>query len=653
MFNNIFKFNDKDIRNSHADFVNNALQLQRGYYYILYNFAGFNNFLKYDECVLSNEKNFYSVIQLIDIIPIIHLENLKTCVNWDLITRGHQHFGNEKNITEVINNQFRNFGENVLTYKIKYKNVNTNKIYESEISEDRCYILNTKKELTKNEYSITKYSATFLLYSDAFNYDVNIKTVSYRDSTQPSCHKFPEDAETKSLRNKCISEIKQEVIKLYSYNIVKNLLFNNITIKKEEEIVIDGITWYNGFANPMGGSIRGFMFTKYIPYGWRLPKKEELENLLKKHPLLHKELLAPGTKPRERDYTGAIRNNAGMQLYYSTYYYNNGRRDIHVAVYEDYADYKNYFATSINVWNIASNSLVVEPFPQSTFNNDLNAFHIMLVKMSEEELKAQDEWCNSILANIYKYHTIDDIYNAVGITSLDEIKEIEFTLVDKKNKETVIKKSAENLFVNKLKAVIAEYIGNNNVLDASKIDISFCCKNGESGSLKYDDNVECNIKSYLTAIAPLLNQDICANNINSEKYLKSKDGSSSYHSTCPNIYEVSQYFQNLGILPTMYYYVKNTLEQLGINHNTVRSSQHECGSGYYSYTSTSYFPDTMYIKELKVTYHNGEQKTLKSIPLYIFALSSVYTNITVNRETYTENMCKFIDNVNDSFEKAA
>ena len=62
--------------------------------------------------------------------------------------------------------------------------------------------------------------------------------------------------------------------------------------------------------------------------------------MLKNHPLLRKELYREGDKGKD-NYLRALRNNVGMQVYYSGYYYDRSDRNRLYAATQDTNVYDN------------------------------------------------------------------------------------------------------------------------------------------------------------------------------------------------------------------------------------------------------------------------------------------------------------------------
>ena len=149
--------------------------------------------------------------------------------------------------------------------------------------------------------------------------------------------------------------------------------------------------------------------------------------------------------------------------------------------------------------------------------------YYLLVKMTDEEIKKENDTINEILnQNEYRKFTIDKLLKNLGILDIDKIKSIEFKTTnrdsnankDKCTSETITKNVASNS-VNEMTRYLSNIFGEENINNADKINISISNKNGLNLQRLIDRNSEIDIKSYLKMILPLLCREaICYDNVN-------------------------------------------------------------------------------------------------------------------------------------------
>lgn len=345
-------------------------------------------------------------------------------------------------------------------------------------------------------------------------------------------------------------------------------------------------------------------------------------------------------------YLRALRNNVGMQVYYSDYYY-DGRGDrnrLYVATQDTnvYDNEKAYFPARIYCCDIWSRRIVEIPTSVDTFNNGLKPYFVMIVKMTDEELKKQDEWCNKVLEDSIGFRTLDEIYKPYGVDSIDDIESFEFDMNIGDKKKT-FKKTKNNDNLRNLMDAIAKYVGNDDVFKSDKLDIKFH-GNGVDGALSFDAANECDVRSYLTKISPLLCEGLCWNNINNIRMLsKNENGYRNNKSTFADI--CRNYYYDNGNMPIkMYFYIKDALNMIGIEHN--RLGYTAPSNGYYS---GSEFAMTAYITKLTLNMKNGHKVVIEKLPLRCFNMSWLY--IDELKKDLSETTVKFVEDLNKALEK--
>ena len=57
------------------------------------------------------------------------------------------------------------------------------------------------------------------------------------------------------IKNVLSTTVHDEIIRNFKVMLAKRMLNNVDDIKEEDTIEIDGLTWYNGFRNDIGGSV--------------------------------------------------------------------------------------------------------------------------------------------------------------------------------------------------------------------------------------------------------------------------------------------------------------------------------------------------------------------------------------------------------------
>lgn len=600
----------------------------------------------------------YEVVKILSVIPVVDKNEIPCDVTFDKFIKWRI-CGNSFvtiNDKDVENYSFKDYLRNdVLTcdccefmhFEVKYVNVDTQVEGSVNVKSYQCdmEILGTEYEVKTNcqcEKRTVKYSDKFYC-SDCFEYDCEHREDS---NGKPYIKLNTEEKTADLIKNVLSTTVHDEIIRNFKIMLAKRMLNNVDDIKEEDTIEIDGLTWYNGFRNDIGGSIgRTHLFYDYIPHGWRLPTNKEIMSMLKKRPLLRKELHRDGDKDKD-DYLRALRNNVGMQVYYSGYYYNIRQRDrqLYVATQDTnvYDDEENYFPARISCCDICGRNIVERPTSVDTFNNSLKPYFVMIVKMTDEELKKQDEWCYKVLEDNIAFRTLDEIYKAYGVDSIDDIESFEFDMNIGDKKKT-FKKTKKNDNLRNLMDAVAKYIGNDDVFESDKLDIKFR-GNGVDGALSFDATKECDVRSYLTKISPLLCEQLCRHNINTVEMLSEREnGYSTDKYTFANIRR--KYCRDNGNIPIkMYFYIKDALNMIGIEHDRV---------GYEAPSKEHYygreFAMTAYITKLTLNMKDGRKVVIEKFPLRYFNMSWLY--IDELKKDLSESTAKFVEYLDKALKK--
>ena len=600
----------------------------------------------------------YEVVKILSVTPVVDKNEIPCDVTFDKFIRWRCCGNSFVTIydEDVANYSFKDYLRNdVLTcdccefmhFEVKYVNVDTQVEGSVNVKSYQCdmEIVGTAYEVKTTcqcEKRTVKYNDKFYC-SDCFEYDCE----QHEDSYGKPFMKLKREEKTATLiKNILSTTVHNEIIRNFKIMLAKRMLNNVDVIKEENTIEIDGLTWYNGFRNDIGGSVgRTHLFYDYIPHGWRLPTNKEITSMLKKHPLLRKELHRDGDKDKD-DYLRALRNNVGMQVYYSGYYYDIYRRDRHpYAVTQDtnvYDDEENYFPARISCCDISVGRIAEMPTSVDTFNNDLKPYFVMIVKMTNEELKKQDEWCYKVLEDNIAFRTLDDIYKPYGVDSIDDIESFEFDMNIGDKKKT-FKKSKKNDNIRNLMDAIAKYIGNDDVFKSDKLDIKFLGK-GVDGALSFDAAKECDVRSYLTKISPLLCEQLCLYNINTVEMLSKRE--SGYSDDKYKFADICRHYcRDNGNIPIkMYFYIKDALNMIGVEHD--RLGYDTSSKEFYYWRE---FAMTAYITKLTLNMKDGRKVVIEKLPLRCFNMSWLY--IDELKKDLSESTTKFVENMNKALKK--
>ena len=663
LLSNLLKENNALLK-SNINIVDVVDKLQIGCKYVLFH-ALPKAFDCYSEAEYENNHPFYGktkfeaaksyeVVKILSVTPVINKNEIPSDITFDKFITWHNDFVTiyDEDIAKYTFKKYIRYVQSYNCYKfmhfeVKYVNVDTQVEGVVNVKSYQCAmeILGTNYEEKVNcqlEKKIIKYSDKFYS-SDCFEYNCNPHKGTYGNLYM---NLKAEPKTVALIKNILSTTVHDEIIRNFKVMLAKRMLNNVDNIKDEDTIEIDGLTWYNGFRNDIGGCIgRTHLFYDYIPHGWRLPTNEEILSMLKKHPLLRKELYREDDKGKDK-YLRALRNNVGMQVYYSGYYY-DGRGDrnrLYIATQDTnvYDNEKDYFPARISCCDIWSRRIVERPTSVDTFNNGLKPYFVMIVKMTDDELKKQDEWCNKVLEDSMGFRTLDEIYKPYGVDSIDDIESFEFDMNIGDKKKT-FKKTKNNDNLCNLMDAIAKYVGNDDVFKSDKLDIKFR-GNGVDGALSFDGAKECDVRSFLTKISPLLCKELCWKNINSIKMLsKNKNSYGNNESTFAHISR--KYYYDNGNMPIeMYFYIKDALNMIGIEHNRVgyTESSDRC-------YGISEFAMTAYITKLTLNMKDGRKVVIEKLPLRCFNMSWLY--IDELKKDLSETTVKFVEDLNKALKK--
>ena len=282
-----------------------------------------------------------------------------------------------------------------------------------------------------------------------------------------------------------------------------------------ETINIGGTVYANGFLFERPCH-RRFLGASLIPKGYRIAKISEIEKIFS-----HKFL----SKVNHESDINTYRNALGFE--YSVDNHSNNPISFYTYENTNIYDEQTYFPIFLKNYYI-SKSYDNITFYASSNIGDLEYFddwgsYYLLVKMTDEEIKKENDTINEILnQNEYRKFTIDKLLKNLGILDIDKIKSIEFKTTnrdsnankDKCTSETITKNAASNS-VNEMTRYLSNIFGEENINNADKINISISNKNGLNLQRLIDRNSEIDIKSYLKMILPLLCREaICYDNVN-------------------------------------------------------------------------------------------------------------------------------------------
>lgn len=288
-----------------------------------------------------------------------------------------------------------------------------------------------------------------------------------------------------------------------------NKEYTGKTIKIGDTIYANGFL----FESPYH---RRFLGATLIPKGYRIAKISEIEKIFS-----HKFLSKVNHNPDINTY----RNALGFE--YSVD--NHSNKPISFYTYENtnIYDEQTYFPVFLKNYCISKSYDNISFYANNNIA-DLEYFnnwgsYYLLVKMTDEEIKKENDTINDILnQNEYRKFTIDKLLKNLGILDIDKIKSIEFKTTnngmnipkDKCTSETITKTASSNS-INEMIRYLSNVFGEENINIADKIHISVSNKNGLNLQRLIDRNSEIDIKSYLKMILPLLCREaVCYDNVN-------------------------------------------------------------------------------------------------------------------------------------------
>lgn len=326
----------------------------------------------------------------------------------------------------------------------------------------------------------------------------------------------------KYVLNKSLKKKLEVIYDEYIKRIIEDFKFtwaikrkNNNKEYTGKTIKIGDTVYANGFLfeSPYH---RRFLGATLIPKGYRIAKISEIEKIFS-----HKFLSKVNHNPDINTYRNAlgfeysVDNHSNKPISFYTYENTN--------IYDEQTYFpiflKNYCISKSydNISFYANNNIADLEY----FNNW--GSYYLLVKMTDEEIKKENDTINDILnQNEYRKLTIDKLLKNLGILNIDKIKSIEFKTTnngmnipkDKCTSETITKTASSNS-INEMIRYLSNVFGEENINIADKIHISVSNKNGLNLQRLIDRNSEIDIKSYLKMILPLLCREaVCYDNVN-------------------------------------------------------------------------------------------------------------------------------------------
>ena len=326
----------------------------------------------------------------------------------------------------------------------------------------------------------------------------------------------------KYVLNKSLKKKLEVIYDEYIKRIIEDFKFtwaikrkNNNKEYTGKTIKIGDTVYANGFLfeSPYH---RRFLGATLIPKGYRIAKISEIEKIFS-----HKFLSKVNHNPDVNTYRNAlgfeysVDNHSNKPISFYTYENTN--------IYDEQTYFpiflKNYCISKSydNISFYANNNIADLEY----FNNW--GSYYLLVKMTDEEIKKENDTINDILnQNEYRKLTIDKLLKNLGILDIDKIKSIEFKTTnngmnipkDKCTSETITKTASSNS-INEMIRYLSNVFGEENINIADKIHISVSNKNGLNIQRLIDRNSEIDIKSYLKMILPLLCREaVCYDNVN-------------------------------------------------------------------------------------------------------------------------------------------
>lgn len=430
---------------------------------------------------------------------------------------------------------------------------------ETEAYKDYCKgMLNNdiiRKDLIKPQSFVgSSFDNSSKSLDRVLSFDVDVKSILYGESytinviTYSSTHRYFGKLDRKEFYalNNCEYNRTEKDDNSNLEEIGKYVL--NKSLKKKLEVIYDEyikriiedfkFTWaikrknnnkeYTGKTIKIGDTIyaNGFLFESpyhrrflgatLIPKGYRIAKISEIEKIFS-----HKFLSKVNHNPDINTY----RNALGFE--YSVD--NHSNKPISFYTYENtnIYDEQTYFPVFLKNYCISKSYDNISFYANNNIA-DLEYFnnwgsYYLLVKMTDEEIKKENDTINDILnQNEYRKLTIDKLLKNLGILDIDKIKSIEFKTTnngmnipkDKCTSETITKTASSNS-INEMIRYLSNVFGEENINIADKIHINVSNKNGLNIQRLIDRNSEIDIKSYFKMILPLLCREaVCYDNVN-------------------------------------------------------------------------------------------------------------------------------------------
>ena len=472
-----------------------------------------------------NDINYTDIVVVNDIIPVANWNNKNTFC--EINTIGISKY----NVSCYETKAYKDYSNGMLNNDIIRKDlINTQSFVGSSFENSSkslvgvlSFDVDVKSILSGESYiiNVTTYSSTHRYFGKLDRKEFyalnNCEYNNTEKDDNSNLEKIGKYVLNKSLKKK-LEVIYDEYIK----KIIDDFKFtwaikrkNNNKEYTGKTIKIGDTVYANGFLfeSPYH---RRFLGASLIPKGYRIAKISEIEKIFS-----HKFL----SKVNHESDINTYRNALGFE--YSVDNHSNNPISFYTYENTNIYDEQTYFPIFLKNYYI-SKSYDNILFYASSNISDLEYFnnwgsYYLLVKMTDEEIKKENDTINEILnQNEYRKFTIDKLLKNLGIFDIDKIKSIEFKTTnrdsnvnkDKCTSETITKNAASNS-VNEMTRYLSNIFGEENINNADKINISISNKNGLNLQRLIDRNSEIDIKSYLKMILPLLcRETICYDNVN-------------------------------------------------------------------------------------------------------------------------------------------
>lgn len=469
--------------------------------------------------------NYIDIVVVNDVTPIANWNNKNTFC--EINTIGIARYNVYCCETEAYKDYCKGMLNNDIIRKdlIKPQSFVGSSFDNSSKSLDRVlsFDVDVKSILSGESYTInvTTYSSTHRYFGKLDRKEFYALNNCEYNRTEKDDNSNLEEIE-KYVLNKSLKKKLEVIYDEYIKRIIEDFKFtwaikrkNNNKEYTGKTIKIGDTVYANGFLfeSPYH---RRFLGATLIPKGYRIAKISEIEKIFS-----HKFLSKVNHNPDVNTYRNAlgfeysVDNHSNKPISFYTYENTN--------IYDEQTYFpiflKNYCISKSydNISFYANNNIADLEY----FNNW--GSYYLLVKMTDEEIKKENDTINDILnQNEYRKLTIDKLLKNLGILDIDKIKSIEFKTTnngmnipkDKCTSETITKTASSNS-INEMIRYLSNVFGEENINIADKIHISVSNKNGLNIQRLIDRNSEIDIKSYLKMILPLLCREaVCYDNVN-------------------------------------------------------------------------------------------------------------------------------------------